>query len=139
MLYISTSVWVLRTPNVGRYSHFQRFCCKKPKTSKKFAANFSKKQVFLEFAPERWSTVLLPIKWAFSILRSSQIAWCYSTEDFFMGFLCLVLKNCFKRKGQKERDFFGWIDWHARVQERQANGKNILSYTTWDFSEIDGA
>ena len=23
-----------------------------------------------------------------------------------MGFLCLVLKNCFNRKGQKEREFF---------------------------------
>ena len=27
LLYISTSVWVLRTPNPGRNSHFQRFCC----------------------------------------------------------------------------------------------------------------
>ena len=30
LLYISTSVWVLRTPNAGRNRLFQRFCCKKP-------------------------------------------------------------------------------------------------------------
>ena len=29
VLYILTSVWVLRTPNAGRNSHFQRFFCKK--------------------------------------------------------------------------------------------------------------
>ena len=46
MLYISTSVWVLRNPNAGRNRHFQRFCCKKPSKSKNFAANFSKKQSF---------------------------------------------------------------------------------------------
>ena len=31
LLYISTSVWVLRTPNAGQNSYFWRFCCKKPK------------------------------------------------------------------------------------------------------------
>ena len=41
-LYISTSVWVLRTPHARRNSHFQRFCCKKPKYSKKFAEICSK-------------------------------------------------------------------------------------------------
>ena len=35
---------------------------------------------------------------------------------------CFGLKNCFKRKGKKEREFFGWTDGHAREQERQANG-----------------
>ena len=29
VLYISTSVWVLRTPNARRNSHLQRFLCKK--------------------------------------------------------------------------------------------------------------
>ena len=47
LLYISTSVWVLRTPNAGPNSHFQRFLLQKAKKSKKFAANFCKKQVFL--------------------------------------------------------------------------------------------
>ena len=28
LLYISTSVWVLHTPNTGRNAHFQRFCCR---------------------------------------------------------------------------------------------------------------
>ena len=56
VLYILASVWVLSTPNAGWNSHFQCFCCKKPKKCKKFAANFNKKQFFL-FAPERWSTV----------------------------------------------------------------------------------
>ena len=27
VLYIWTSVWVLRTPNAGRNNHFQHFCC----------------------------------------------------------------------------------------------------------------
>ena len=30
VLYISTNVWVLRTPNAGRNGHFQHFLCKKP-------------------------------------------------------------------------------------------------------------
>ena len=42
----------------------QRFCAKKPKKSKKFAAKFCKKHIF-KFAPERWPTVLFPKKWAF--------------------------------------------------------------------------
>ena len=46
MLHISTSVWVMRTPNAGRNGHFLHFLCKKNlKKSKKFEANFSKKQV----------------------------------------------------------------------------------------------
>ena len=48
-------------------------------------------------------------------------------RDFFTGFLCLVWKKCFKRKGQKEREFFGWTDEGAREQERQAN-ENKISY-----------
>ena len=47
MLHILTRVWVLRTPNSGQNSHFQRFLCKKAKKSKKFAAKFCKKHVFL--------------------------------------------------------------------------------------------
>ena len=47
LLYISTSVWMLRTPNAGRNSNFQPFFCKKPEKRKKFAANSSKKQGFL--------------------------------------------------------------------------------------------
>ena len=47
VLYISTSVWVLRTPNAGRMSHFQHFLCKKAEKNKKFAAKFCKKQFFL--------------------------------------------------------------------------------------------
>ena len=38
---------VLRTPNAGRKSHFQHFYSFFLEKSKKFAANFSKKQVFL--------------------------------------------------------------------------------------------
>ena len=38
LLYILTSVWVLRTPNAGRNSHFQRFWLQKARKSKKFAA-----------------------------------------------------------------------------------------------------
>ena len=58
VLYILTSVWVLRTPNAGRNGHFQHFFCKKAQKSKKFAANFCKKH-FFKFASERWSTVIL--------------------------------------------------------------------------------
>ena len=59
VLYISTSVWVLRTPNAGRNDHFQRFYSFFLEKNKKFAANFSKKE-FFKFAPEHWWTVLLP-------------------------------------------------------------------------------
>ena len=45
MLYISTSVWVLRTPNAGQNLHFQHCLCYK--AEKKFAAKFSKKMDFL--------------------------------------------------------------------------------------------
>ena len=47
VLYISTSVWVRRTPNAGRNSHFQCFLCKKAEKNKKFEAKFCKKHVFL--------------------------------------------------------------------------------------------
>ena len=40
MLYILTSVWVLRTPNTGQNSHFQRFCAKRWKNAKKVANVF---------------------------------------------------------------------------------------------------
>ena len=40
LLHISTSVWVLRTPNARRKSHFQRFCCKK---------NFKKQEISINF------------------------------------------------------------------------------------------
>ena len=47
VLYISTSVWVLRTPNAGWNDHFQRFYLFFLEKSKKLAANFIKKQFFL--------------------------------------------------------------------------------------------
>ena len=47
VLYILTSVLVLGTPNTGRNSHFQHCCAEKLKKSKKFAATFCKKHVFL--------------------------------------------------------------------------------------------
>ena len=37
----------------------------------------------------------------------------------------MVWKKCFKRKGQKEREIFGWTNRHAREQERQAIGNKI--------------
>ena len=46
LLYILTSVWVLRTPNAGRNSHFQRFCCKKLK-KQEICSKFLQKTVFL--------------------------------------------------------------------------------------------
>ena len=47
MLYISTSVWVLRTPNAGRNSHFQRFLLQKTlKKAKNMHQISTKKQVF---------------------------------------------------------------------------------------------
>ena len=50
---------MLCTPNAGRNSDFQRFCCKETK-SKKLTANFCKKTGFFKFTTERWSTVLFP-------------------------------------------------------------------------------
>ena len=38
----------------------------------------------------------------------------------------LGLKNCFKRKGKREREFFGWTDGHAREQGRQVNGNKTF-------------
>ena len=35
VLYISTSIWVLRTPNFGWNMRFQRFLCLKAKNCKK--------------------------------------------------------------------------------------------------------
>ena len=46
LLYISTSVWVLHTPNIGRKSHFQRFW-QKAKKARNLQENFAKKHVFL--------------------------------------------------------------------------------------------
>ena len=40
LLYISTSVWVLRTPNAGQNGHFQRFLCKKPKKKQEICSKF---------------------------------------------------------------------------------------------------
>ena len=62
VLYISTSVWVLHTPNAGLNSHFQHFFYNKAKISKKFAANFCTKTCFFKLAPKCWSTDLFPIK-----------------------------------------------------------------------------
>ena len=50
LLYILTSVWVLRTPNAGWNLHFQHFCAKKLKKykkSNKFNAKFRKKFFFI--------------------------------------------------------------------------------------------
>ena len=62
LLYILTSVWVLRNPNAGRNSHFQRFLWK---ISKYISSKFLQKTCFNEFAPKCWSTVLFPKKRAF--------------------------------------------------------------------------
>ena len=44
--YISTRVWVLRTPNIGRISHFLRFLCKKAKKARNLKQNFAKNTFF---------------------------------------------------------------------------------------------
>ena len=49
LLYILVSVWVLRTPNAGRNSHFQRFLCKKPKKARILQQISAKNRVFLHF------------------------------------------------------------------------------------------
>ena len=61
VLYFWTSIWMLRTPNAGRNSHFQCFLCKKAKKARNLKQNFAK-NTFFKFAPERWSTVLFPKK-----------------------------------------------------------------------------
>ena len=47
MLYILTSVWVLRIPNAGRNSLFERFLQQKAKKARNLQQNFEKKHVFL--------------------------------------------------------------------------------------------
>ena len=39
-LYISTSNWVLRTPNLGQNSHFQLFCIKNTERWSKYTTCF---------------------------------------------------------------------------------------------------
>ena len=47
MMYISTFVWVLHTPNAGGNSHFQHILCKKAeKMQKKLPQNLAKKLFF---------------------------------------------------------------------------------------------
>ena len=43
MLYILTSIWVLRTPNAGRNRHFQHFSAKKLKKKQKICSKFQQK------------------------------------------------------------------------------------------------
>ena len=57
MLYISTSVWVLRMSKAGQNSH--AFLRLKAKKEKNLLQNFEKTG-FLDFAPKRWSSVLFP-------------------------------------------------------------------------------
>ena len=47
LLYISTSVWVLRTPNAGRNSHFQCFLRKKAKKRQEICSKILQKTRFL--------------------------------------------------------------------------------------------
>ena len=47
MLYILTSVWVLRTPKAGQHSHFQHFFCKKAKQKQEIWHKFLQKTHFL--------------------------------------------------------------------------------------------
>ena len=57
MLHISTSVWVLRTPNA--IVIFSIFNSKKLKKARNLQQNLAK-ITFFKFAPKRWSTVLFP-------------------------------------------------------------------------------
>ena len=57
VLYISTSIWVLRTPNAVKIFIFSIFCAKKLlKMQKKWQIWYKKR--FFKFAPKRWSSVL---------------------------------------------------------------------------------
>ena len=85
VLYILTSVWVLRTPKAGRTSHFQSFFCKKAKKARNLQQIFAK-TCFFKFAPERWLTVLFPKKWAF-----------FSKIMFLPMQSCKSLWSCVKR------------------------------------------
>ena len=60
LLYISTSVWVLCTPNAGQNSHFQRFCGKKLK--KERCSKILQKTRFFKFAPETLVNCFIPKK-----------------------------------------------------------------------------
>ena len=50
MLYILTTVWVLRTPNAGGNSHFQRPFCKKT-----FFSFFAEKPQKMTISTSVWS------------------------------------------------------------------------------------
>ena len=70
MFCISTSVWVLRTPNAGWNSHFQGFYSFFLEKAK-YLQQISSKTRFLKFAPERWSTVFFPKNDLFSCLTKN--------------------------------------------------------------------
>ena len=71
VLYISTRVWVLHTPNASWNLNLTSFfCAEKPKemqTSKKFAAQLSQKNIF--FVPKRWSSVIFSRNNLFTLKR----------------------------------------------------------------------
>ena len=81
MLYILASAW---------NSHFQHFCCKKPKKARNLQQIWAKNS-FFEFAPERWSTVLFPKKWAFSSILTSVWSAQHSNAGQNIKQICIIL------------------------------------------------
>ena len=97
MLFILTSIWVLRTPNVGRNSHFQRFFCKKAKKARNLHQIFAK-NTFFWVCTQTPITVLFPKKWAFLSKKPFYLWNVVNHNDFgtVQTNLCRQTKNIIK-------------------------------------------
>ena len=91
LLYISTSGWVLCTPNAGWNSNFQHFCAKKlkncKKKSSKIGVKFSKKLFFWVF-PTKKEPRICNINQRLTICQQMLQTWCSN--------LFLFLQRCVK-------------------------------------------
>ena len=81
VLYILTSVWVLRTQKAGWNCHFLHFYGKKLK-KQEICSKFLQNTGFWKFASKRWPSVSLGIKHSISVLVQSQ------KNLFFAKFCC---------------------------------------------------
>ena len=92
-LYISTSIWVMRTPNVGWNSHFQHFLCKR----NKFDAKFSKQTFFLSLHQNAGQVFYSQLEQVFSYIRlkSSKQKSLKEKQFIFTVWSCVLFLNLY--------------------------------------------
>ena len=140
MLYISTSVWVLRTPNAGWNSHFHFFFAKKLKKSKKYAANFCKKHVFLSlhqnagplFCSQKMSFLLWKHVFTYEKLLNTITLghfWVFKTVDQRSG--AKLKKHVFYKNLLQICCFFAEKSWTCRPAFGVRSTQTLSKYTTY--------